>query len=150
MANKCSVSLEKLSNDDIEQINAMLQNKPEDSSSATQSGEDKPVKKVSLHPRKQPSNAQIRAQKLIDARNAKIHKKEIVPPIYKSPEVTPLQEPAVTIDESSSDTIICTPPRLSMPAQPSNRNPKVKFVIRTVGIKHFRDTKNVLEANTQR
>ena len=52
MANKCSVSLEKLSNDDIEQINATLRNKPEDSSSATQSGEDKPVKKVSLHPRK--------------------------------------------------------------------------------------------------
>ena len=52
VANKCSVNLEKLSNDDIEQINATLRNKPEDSSSATYSGEDKPVKKVSLHPHK--------------------------------------------------------------------------------------------------
>ena len=64
--------------------------------------------------------------------------------------MTPLQEPAVTIDESSSDTIIYTPPRLSMPSQPTNRNPKAKFVIRTVGIKHYRDTKNVLEANTRK
>ena len=77
-------------------------------------------------------------------------KKEIVPPTYNSPEVTPLQEPAVTIDESSSDTIIYTPPRLSTPSQPTNRNPKAKFVIRTVGIKHYRDTKNVLEANTRK
>ena len=50
MANKCSVNLEKLNNNDIEKINAMLCNKPEDSSSGIQSGEEKPVKKVSLCP----------------------------------------------------------------------------------------------------
>ena len=72
ISNKCEVSLKKLSNSDLEEIRATLCNKCEDNSSTTSSGDEKPVKKVSLCPCKHPSTARMRAKRLINARNAKI------------------------------------------------------------------------------
>ena len=150
LSNKCHVSLKKLSDNDLEEINVTLHTKQADSSSTTSSRDEKQVKKISLHPHKCPSTARIRAQRLINAQNTKIRRKEITPVPHKMPEVPSRQEPAATnIYDSSDDTIIYTPPRLSPSAQPINRKPKAKFVIRTVGIKHYRDTENVVKANAQ-
>ena len=67
------------------------------------------------------------------------------------PEVPTRQEPAATDNhDSSDDTIIYTPPRLSLSALPINRKPKAKFVIRTIGIKNYRDTENVVKANARK
>ena len=63
VSNKCEVSLEKLSNNDLEEIKSTLRNQSDDSSSSPSSSDVKPTKKVSLCPCKHTSMAKMRAQR---------------------------------------------------------------------------------------
>ena len=148
ISNKCEVSLEKLSGSDLDEIKANLQKKGEDNNSSSSSPEEKPIKKVSLHPHKRPFTARMRAHRIINARNAKIRRQEVIPQPYKPVPVIPTKEPTPpSTHDSSNDTIVYTPPNLSLPNPPTNRKAKAKFIIRTVGIKNYRDTETVVKAN---
>ena len=151
ISNKCEVSLEKLSVSDLEEIKANLRKKGEDNNSSLSSPEETPIKKISLCPRKRPSTARMRAQKLITTRNAKIRRQEVTLKPYKPVPVIPTKEPTLpSTHDSSDDTIVYTPPNLSLPNPPTNRKAKAKFIIRTVGIKNYRDTETVVKANARK
>ena len=151
MSNKCEVSLEKLSNSDLDEIKATLRNQSEDSSSSPSSLERKPTKKVSLRLCKRPSTARMRAQRIINAQNAKIRCKEVIPHPYKAAPVLVTKEPTPpSTHDSSDDTILYTPPSLSLPNRLVNRKRKAKFIIRRVGIKNYRDKETVVKANARK
>ena len=151
ISNKCEDSLEKLSNSDLDEIKAALWNQSEESNNSPSSLEEKPRKKARLRPQKIPSTARMRAQRIIDAGNAKIRRKEVLPHTYKPVPILPSKESIPpNMHDSSDDAIVYTLPSLSPPNHPKNKKGKAKFIIRTVGIQNYRDTETLVKANTQK
>ena len=109
-------------------------------------------KKPCYRPKRKPSNARVRAQKIITEHNNNRQKKGVPltpqaqvmsTPILPEPE--PIAPDMADIQDSSDDTILCTPPQ--SPERKKGKRQVAKFVIRTVGLKMHHNTETVKEGN---
>ena len=154
----CSVELERLS-DDTQYIYKAGRWEPSPQSSSTESTETSdsvtPKRKPCYRPKRKPSKARIRAQKI--AMEQKKNKSLLTKPAHRLPLSKPpnasdmqpkVEDAAPTRHDSSDDTIIYTPP--SSPVKKNKKKKVAKFIFRTVALKTHRDTEAVINLNKQR
>ena len=141
ISNKCDVTLDKLSEQDIADIQQYMQGKQKPREIEKTIKLPRHLKeykrKTSHRPRRKPSKERIRAQQIIHERNVKIIRQELKPTPLR---IDPL--PDTSKPNSDSDaTISYSPPRKRPKTDVKKSTTKkiAKFVIRTVGIKMFKD-----------